>query len=276
MWDSVPFRSTSTQVLGITIALVGGYVYGLRRLGPRLSPTTEQAVTGRQIAWFASGVALYFLFEAWPLHDIAERSLYSVHMVQHLLLAFVVPPALLKGTPSWLLRYLVRPVLPVLRLLTRPLVALLVFNAALAWLHAPGVVAGMLDNAFFHAAAHAIVVGGAFLMWWPVLGPIPDLRLSPPAAIGYLFLQSLVPLIRVVPDVCYGTGVRRLCRPASTLGDRRAHGSADRRPDHEDRRGSRAVAGDRGDLVHLGERGGTCLQPGSPHDQDREGDSLWP
>ena len=59
-----------------------------------------------------------------------------------------------------------------------------------------GVVAGMLDNAFFHAAAHAIVVGGAFLMWWPVLGPIPDLpRLSPPAAIGYLFLQSLVPLI---------------------------------------------------------------------------------
>lgn len=184
------------EVLGITIALVGGYVYGLRRLGPRLSPTTEQAVTGRQIAWFASGIALYFLFEAWPLHDIAERSLYSVHMVQHLLLAFVVPPALLKGTPSWLLRYLVRPMLPILRLLTRPLVALLVFNATLAWLHAPGVVAGMLDNAFFHAAAHAIVVGGAFLMWWPVLGPIPDLpRLSPPAAIGYLFLQSLVPLI---------------------------------------------------------------------------------
>ena len=54
----------------------------------------------------------------------------------------------------------------------------------------------MLDNAFFHAGAHAVVVSGAFLVWWPVLGPIPDLpRLSPPAAMGYLFLQSLVPLI---------------------------------------------------------------------------------
>ncbi len=193
--DAFPFH-LHPEVLGITIALVGGYVYALRRLAPRLVPTGERAVTGRQIAWFVTGVTLYLLFEAWPLHDIAEGSLYSVHMVQHLVLTFVVPPALLKGTPSWLIRYLVRPVLPVLRFLTKPLVALLIFNAALAWLHAPGVVASMLDNALFHALAHAIVVGGAFLVWWPVLGPIPDLpRLSPPAAIGYLFLQSLVPLI---------------------------------------------------------------------------------
>lgn len=193
--DAFPFH-LHPEVLGIAVALVGGYVYGLRRLAPRLAPAAEPAVTGRQIAWFTTGVVFYLLFEMWPLHDIAERSLYSVHMVQHLVLAFVVPPALLKGTPWWLLRHLVRPVLPVLRLLTRPIVALVVFNAALAWLHAPGVVTGMLDNAFFHAGAHAVVVSGAFLVWWPVLGPIPDLpRLSPPAAMGYLFLQSLVPLI---------------------------------------------------------------------------------
>src|SRR3990170_5381189 len=111
------------EVLGVTIALVGAYVYGLRRLGPRLAPATGPVVTRRQVTWFTSGVVLYFAFEWWPLHDIAQQSLYSVHMVQHLVLTFVVPPALLKGTPSWLLSHLVRPVLPVLRLLTRPIVA---------------------------------------------------------------------------------------------------------------------------------------------------------
>ncbi len=193
--DAFPFH-LHPEILGIVVAVVGGYIYGVRRLAPRLAPAGAPAVTGRQIAWFTSGMVLYLAFEAWPLHDIAEQSLYSVHMVQHLVLTFIVPPAILLGTPSWLVRHLVRPVLPVLRVLTRPIVALIIFNATLAWLHAPGVVSGMLDNAMFHALAHIIVVSGAFLMWWPLIAPIPDLpRLSPPAAMGYLFLQSLVPLI---------------------------------------------------------------------------------
>jgi putative membrane protein len=33
-------------------------------------------------------------------------------------------------------------------------------------------------------------------MWWPVLGPIPDLpKLTPLMGMGYLFLQSLIPTI---------------------------------------------------------------------------------
>ena len=41
------------------------------------------------------------------MHDIAEEYLYSVHMVQHLLLAFIVPPLLLLAMPEWLARLLV-------------------------------------------------------------------------------------------------------------------------------------------------------------------------
>jgi putative membrane protein len=34
------------------------------------------------------------------------------------------------------------------------------------------------------------------MMWWPVIGPIPDTpRLAPFPRIGYLFLQSLVPTV---------------------------------------------------------------------------------
>ena len=43
-----------------------------------------------------------WLASDWPVHDVAERSLYSVHMVQHLTFTSIAAPLLL-GTPAWLL-----------------------------------------------------------------------------------------------------------------------------------------------------------------------------
>ena len=193
--DAFPFH-VHLDVVGVVVALVVGFVYGVRRLAPRHAPTAEPAVTGRQIAWFTTGVALFALVEGWPFHDVAEGSLFTAHMVEHMVLALLVPPMLLKGTPWWLLRLVVRPVLPVLRILTRPLIALILFNVVLAAIHAPPVLEAMVTSEVVHFVFHAALIGSAFLMWWPVLGPIPDLpRLPPFMAMGYLFLQSLVPTI---------------------------------------------------------------------------------
>ena len=61
-------------------------------------------------------------------------------------------------------------------------------------LHAPGIVEAMLTNDLFHFAAHFAVWFTGIIMWWPVLGPIPDTpQLAPFNRMGYLFLQSLVP-----------------------------------------------------------------------------------
>ena len=38
-----------------------------------------------------------------PMHDLSDYYLFSVHMVQHLLLTLVFPPLLLLGMPGWLL-----------------------------------------------------------------------------------------------------------------------------------------------------------------------------
>ena len=193
--DAFPFH-VHPDVVGVVVALVGFYDFGLTRLAERHAPRGEPAVTRRQIGWFATGIALFLAVEMWPFHDIAEGSLYSFHMVEHLVLALVVPPALLKGTPWWLLRLVVKPLLPVLRVLTRPIVALLLFNAVFALIHAPVMVEGMLGNILVHFLLHAALMGSATLMWWPVLGPIPDLpKLTPLMGMGYLFLQSLIPTI---------------------------------------------------------------------------------
>lgn len=193
--DAFPFH-IHLDVLGAVAALVLFYVYGIRVLARHHAPPTEPAVTRRQIAWFSAGVVAFVMVEGWPVHDIAAGSLFTFHMVEHLVLALIVPPALLKGIPWWLMRLAVRPILPVIRVMTKPLPAILFFNAILALIHVPAVLEAMLASEAVHFLLHMLLIVSATLMWWPVIGPIPDLsKLAPPYAMGYLFLQSLVPTV---------------------------------------------------------------------------------
>ncbi|MCB2224624.1 MAG: cytochrome c oxidase assembly protein [Actinobacteria bacterium] len=193
-FDQITFH-VHWDVLGIALALGAGYAYAIRRLAP-VRGIEGPAVTRRQVLWFAGGLTLFFLARSWPLHDMGDQSLFLFHMIEHLVLALAVPPMLLRGTPTWLMQMLVAPVLPVLRFLTKPLVALLLFNGVLAYIHAPSVITLMLHNEAAHLGLHLALIVSATLMWWPVVGPIPEIpKLSPFMAMGYLFLQSLVPTV---------------------------------------------------------------------------------
>jgi putative membrane protein len=184
------------DVLGVVAALVIAYEYGLRRLGPTLAPRGEPAITrGQRIAYY-SGVASLLVVSAWPVHDIGTGSLFMFHMVEHMAFGFVAPPLLLLGVPWWLMRALVRPILPVLSVLVRPLVALFLFNAVLGLIHVPAVVETMVESEAAHLGFHVLVFATGILMWWRVVDPIPDLPSLPPfLKMGYVFLQSLVPTI---------------------------------------------------------------------------------
>ena len=184
------------DVLGLVAALIVGYEYGLRRLSATLAPRDEPPVTRRQRVFFYLGVASLFVVSSWPVHDIGERSLFLFHMAEHLVISLAAAPLILLGTPWWLLRAVLRPVLPAVKVLTKPLVALLLFNAMLGLIHVPAVVELMLRSDVAHFIIHGSLFGTAVLMWFPVLGPIPDVPQLPPVLrIGYLFLQSLVPTV---------------------------------------------------------------------------------
>ncbi len=191
----IPFHLHG-DVLGIAAALIIGYEAGIRVLAPRYCPEDETPVTGLQRVLFYAGVLILVAASTWPVHDIAEERLFTFHMVEHMALSLVVPPLLLAGTPWWLMRAFVAPILPVVQFVTRPLIALLLFNGWLALLHVPSVVELMITNEAFHFFAHAMLFIAAIIMWWPVMDPIPDTqRLTPFGKMGYLFLQSLVPTI---------------------------------------------------------------------------------
>ncbi|HEX9439894.1 MAG TPA: cytochrome c oxidase assembly protein, partial [Roseiflexaceae bacterium] len=131
---------------------------------------------------------------ASPLHDLSERSLFSAHMVQHVLLTLVAPPLLLAGTPGWMIRPLVR--IPLvrgpLRLLTSPLIAFLFFNVVFGVSHVPRLYDLILGDHPLHIVEHLVFLASAILAWWPILSPLPELpRLPYPLQVLYLFLQTI-------------------------------------------------------------------------------------
>ena len=186
------------DVLSVVIVLEGSYLWAVRRLGPRLLPPDEAPVSRRQLTWFTAGALTILVASEWPIHDLSEHYLFSVHMVQHTLISLVAPPMLLLGMPAWLLRKIIEPRLVhrALLQLTRPLIALVLFNGVIVVTHWPLVVNGMLEHHSLHLLGHLALFTSATLMWWPVVSPLPEMpTLSYPGRMLYLFLQSIVPTV---------------------------------------------------------------------------------
>ena len=183
------------------LLLVGGVVvlaiYALRVVGPKVVPAGKPVVSRSQLAWLALGVALLWFASDWPMHDVAEEYLFSVHMTQHMLLTFAVPPVFLLATPEWLARLVLGQgrVKRAFFLVARPVPAAVAFNALQLLTHWPGVVNTSVENALVHYVVHAALVSSAFLLWIPVCGPLPELRISYPAQMLYLFVTSIVPTV---------------------------------------------------------------------------------
>src|ERR1700735_758460 len=87
------------------------------------------AVLRLQLTWrawyFLAGVTILVLALCSPLDLLADRYLFSAHMVHHLLLILIVPPLLILGIPNRLARGMMR--LPKIAkteaVLARPLIA---------------------------------------------------------------------------------------------------------------------------------------------------------
>lgn len=182
------------------LAILGGTwaAYLILATGHATAYPLEDAGWVRRARIFSAGMAVLFVGATWPVHDLAERYLYSMHMVQHMLFTLVAAPLLVAGSQPWMLRRLLapRPVRAAFRLVTRPLGALVFYNAVLLFTHWPQIVDASVRSEPTHLALHLLLVGSALAMWWPVLSPLAEMPpLSPPGQMMYLFFQSLAPTI---------------------------------------------------------------------------------
>jgi cytochrome c oxidase assembly factor CtaG len=130
-----------------------------------------------------------------------DTTLFSVHMVQHLLLTMVAAPLIAIAAPITLILRLSAPdtrrrlVLPVLhsravRFLAFPVVAWLAFAIVMWGAHFSPLFDLALENPLAHDLEHALFLGTALLFWWPVAGADPSpSRLAHPSRTLYTFLQ---------------------------------------------------------------------------------------
>ncbi len=185
------------EVWALVLGLIGLYVYAIKVIGPKATHADEQVVTRAQVWWFVAAMVTLEIAADWPIHDIGENYLYSVHMVQHLLLTMVLPPMVLLATPTWLARMVVGGGrgYRLVRWTSRLVPATILFNVMVVFSQWPAVVEASVSHSSVHYGLHFVIVGTAINMWMGVCSPLPELRFSLLVQAGHLFLQSVVPTI---------------------------------------------------------------------------------
>jgi len=168
-------------VLAGVLALGGAYVWLLRG--------------GSQAAWsamariyFAAGLLTLFLALASPIDVAGDHYLFSMHMLQHLLLAMIVPPLLLLGLPDVFHAFD--------RVRVSPLLANIGFNVVLAVWHLPFLYEATLRNQPLHVLEHLSFLAAGVLFWWPIMVPAGRrFAMSAIGKIAYLGFAGVPPTI---------------------------------------------------------------------------------
>ena len=129
----------------------------------------------------------------WPVGALGAGYLASVHMSQYLLYTLAAAPLLMLGTPAWMVRPIVvrLQIHGALRVLARPLVAGVGFNVILVATHAPWTVDTFRSNQLGSMVLDVVWLLSGFLLWTPLINPLPELRHPSPAVrCIYLFLAA--------------------------------------------------------------------------------------
>jgi len=186
----------ATIVIPLAFAALGWFV--LARRIRRGHPDTP--VPLRRSAAFYGGLAAI----AVALLSGVERyddTLFSLHMVQHLLLVLVAAPLIALAAPITQLlraaspRVRNRVLLPILHstpvaVMGHPVVAWLAFAIILWGSHFSPLFNLALEDRGVHDLEHALYLVSALLFWWPVVGLDPSpRRMGYPARVLYLLSQ---------------------------------------------------------------------------------------
>ncbi len=174
-----------TVLLGLAV-LVVGYLFSMRRGG---------TASAARATWFALGISALFVALQSPIDVGGDRYLFSLHMLQHVVLAMVAPPLLLLGAASLLPSRTGRVLGP----LVNPWVAGILFNAVLLAWHWPSLYDATLRFGPLHVFEHLTFFLTGLCFWWPVVAPARDPAmgrgLGSLAKIGYLVFTNIPPTV---------------------------------------------------------------------------------
>src|SRR5262245_66602199 len=121
-WHNEPWLIGGLVFLGWLWAVLAGPWRS--RLAPGVAFPRGHAIR------FYFSLFVFYLAVGSPLDQIAERFLFSAHMLQHQLLVYPAAILFLLGIPHWMVDGILshRGVKPVMRLLTHPILAAIIYS----------------------------------------------------------------------------------------------------------------------------------------------------
>lgn len=141
----------------------------LRRRGRPVAPW--------KIACFAGGLVVLLVALETPIDTIGEERLFSVHMLQHVLIGDVAPFLIVLGLSGPLLRpVLALPGVYRLRVMAHPFVALPFWAGDLAVWHVPYLYDAALAHPALHALEHTMFFVGGAAVWAVLFELLPGPR----------------------------------------------------------------------------------------------------
>ncbi|MBY6036226.1 cytochrome c oxidase assembly protein [Fictibacillus nanhaiensis] len=156
----------------------------------------EVIATFWQKAAMISALVLLIVIKGTPIQILGHHYLFSVHMAQMAVLYLMIAPLIILAIPglkwrSWL--HTSSILTKIFHALTKPLIALLLFNTVFSLYHIPLVFDAAVSNPILHYSYHALLFLTAFTMWWPVLCPVKELdTLSDIKKVGYVFANGVL------------------------------------------------------------------------------------
>lgn len=181
LWS--PYFLAFVLLLGIAYYLI---------IGPyrhKISGEKEtEATPFKQQSAFYFGLLLLYIAKGSPV-DLMSHIMLTAHMIQMVIMFFILPIFIINGTPKWLWRKLVYlPVIrPIFKVLTKPIVALVTFNVLFSLYHMPDIFDFSKSSIVAHTAILVVLLFFAFIMWWPILTPLEEFDTLPPLLkMGYL------------------------------------------------------------------------------------------
>ena len=230
-FDIFGFRALWSPYFFIVLLLIVAIYFLI--IGPwRTKFEDSSPVSNKQKALFVTAILFLYISKGSPV-DLLGHIMFSAHMTQMAVLYLVVPPFLILGVPDWLWRsILYRPVIkPIMKVLTNPIIALIVFNGVFSLYHVPLVFDFVKTNSLYHAIMTTAIFIGAMCMWWPLLNTLSDWKsLTGIKKVGYIFADGVLltpacALIIFANDPLYLTysepqawiNALQLCVPADML-----------------------------------------------------------
>lgn len=214
----------------VMLAILAVYFLLTVKYRQRFSGSTP--LSAKQAVLFTAAIILVYAVKGSPV-DLMSHITFYAHMIQMSILYLIVPPLLIIGIPEWLWRKILAPasIQKVFRFLTKPLIALILFNGIFSIYHIPLIFDAVKTNMWLHGGYSILLFILAGLMWWPLVNKLEEYEsLNGLKKVGYIFADGILltpacaliifadtPIYATFSDPRAWADAMHLCVPSATL-----------------------------------------------------------